>query len=942
MNNLFKKAVGSLIVISFLFLVYTSNAQGILRGKIIDGETGEELIGATMMLKGTSQGAVSDLDGNYSVIKIEPGVYTVACSYISYEPQEFDNVEIKDGEVTIINVKLLTASVGLQEVVVTAKAENRTEAALLTVQKKSANVIDGISAQAMSRSGDSEAAGALRRVTGVNVEGGKYVYIRGLSDRYSKTTLNSVDLPGLDPERNTVQMDLFPTSLIDNLIVYKTFTPDLPADFTGGLINIVTKDFPEEYTLSFGLRLGYNTNASFNNNFLTYQGSSTDFLGFGNSTRNIPSDAQGQIPNYNGSSSINQSLTSITESFNKIMAPEESPSLMNGSFRFSVGNQLSVGKRGNQLGYVVGLSYKYNENLYTNGQKGLYKLNGTNDTSLNLLHKYNDNQGAKEALWGAIGNLTYKFKSTNKIGLNLIINHSGVSTARYLEGQKPSDDPNLILQTRVLQWVQRQLASGQLKGEHYFEDLSKMKLEWVGAVTSSYQDEPDTRFFTNSYYPNLEAPYNYTIEPSIYTVPARYYRYMNELNYFGRVDLTFDIGSHIHAPKLKVGGLASYKDRDFTEERVDYNWQFSATSVYNGNVPDFLADENIGTNYFAYNTNRTMGLYVQKPEIDNLRNSYTANQTIGSAYAMIDATLKEKLRIIAGLRYEYTEINSASYDPKVNPGYLQNNNFLPAIGLTWMMKESMNLRLNYGRSVARPSFRELAPYASENFAGGETWIGNDSLKMTIIDNIDLRWEDYFGSGEIISFGVFYKIFHDPIEVVDNPKAQNPELTWQNVDVATVYGAEIDFRTRLDFWNPIRNLLVGLNFSYIYSEVSKDTAEYPFGESTRPMFGQSPYIINAYLVYENRDMGLNVNLVYNVSGPKMVINVKGITPDIYAQPLNSLNLTANKTIGEKWLIEFRAKNLLNATYTESYQDFDNIYRQFQLGTTFELGFKYSIN
>lgn len=931
----------SLILVS-IFGLYSLSAQGILRGKIIDAETGEELIGATMMLQGTSIGGVTDLDGNYSINDIAPGVYTAVCKYISYEIQEFPDVEIKDGDVTLVNVKLSTASVGLEEVVIAAKAENRTEAALLTVQKKSANVLDGISSQAMSRAGASDAAGALIRVTGVNVEGGKYVYVRGLSDRYSKTTLNGVDIPGLDPERNTVQMDLFPANLIDNLVVYKTFTPDLQADFTGGLINIVTKDFPDRFTLSVGLRLGYNTNASFNSNFLTYKGSPTDFIGFDNGTRNMPSSARRGVPNYTGSRMTNAILTSTTEDFNKIMAPERNPSLMNTSISFSVGDQLNVGKKGNQLGYIVGLSYRNRNFYYEDGIKGLYQLNGVDDKIMNLEHNYNDSQGRKEALWGVVGNVTYKFSQNNKIGFNLIVNHSGVSTARELFGEKPSDDESLIVQTRVLQWVQRQLNSGQLKGEHYFEKASKMKLEWTGAFTYSTQDDPDMRFFTNSYYPNLETPYNYTIEPSIYQVPARFYREMDEFNYFGRADITIDLGSKAKAPKLKFGGLASYKDRDFKEDRVNYNWQFSPTLIYNGDVPEFLADENIGTNYFGYASSRTMGIYVQKPEKDNLRNSYRADQTIGAAYVMIDALVWQKLRVIAGARYEYTQINSASYDETVTPGFLETNDILPALALTWMITDNMNLRANYGRTLARPSFRELAPYASENFAGGETWIGNDSLNRTIIDNFDIRWENYFRSGEILSLGLFYKNFTDPIEVVDNPKAQNPELTWQNVDKATVYGAEIDFRKRLDFWHPIRDFMFGLNFTYIYSEVSKDPLEYPIGDDTRPMFGQSPYIVNAYLVYDNRELGLNVNLTYNVSGPKMVINVKSITPDIYAQPVHLLNLTASQRVAEKWLIQLRLKNILNATYTESYQDFGNIYRQFQPGSVFELGFKYQIN
>ncbi len=941
-----------LILLSILFLITSNkaNSQGILMGKIIDAETGEELIGATMMIKGTAIGAATDLDGNYTISSIDPGTYTFLCQFISYDTQVFDNVEINDGKVTIINVKLSTVSVGLDEVEIKAKMENRTEAALLTVQKKSANVIDGISAQQMSRSGDSEAAGALRRVTGVNVEGGKYVYVRGLSDRYSKTTLNGADIPGLDPNRNTVQMDIFPTNLIDNIIVYKTFSPDQPGDYTGGLINIVTKDFPEEFTLQFGLRLGYNTQASFNNNFISYQGSPTDFLGYDNGFRNIPTAAQDGIPVY---PSQRAKLTNISSDFNKIMAPVKMPSAMNESFQFSVGNQLSIGKKGNSIGYLFGISYKYNENYYENGIKGLWKLSGAGEDNLTKEHYYNDTQGAKEALWGAVGNITYKFKNTNKISLNLVKNQSGVSSARYMYGQKPSDNiDDLVIQTSKLQWMQRSLNSGQLRGEHYLESLSRLRIEWIGSITESRQDEPDMRFFTNSYYPDLEAPNNYQIEPSIYNVPARFYRDMNEMNYFGKADFTLELGDKTHAPKLKVGGLYSYKDRDFNETRINYNFQF-APNVYNGSVPEFVADSMIGTNYSKFNpaTGANYGLYVQGVPDDDLKNSYFADQTIGAGYLMIDALTFKKLRVIAGARYEYTQIYSSSKDTSLAVGQLNNNDILPAVAITYLVKDNMNLRFNYSRTLARPTFRELAPYASEDFAGGEVWIGNADLQRTLIDNLDVRWEYYFKPGEIFSVGAFYKNFKDPIEVVDNPSAQNPELTWQNVDNAKLYGAELDFRQSLDFTPALHHFKVGLNLTYIYSQVQIDSIEYadlikydPEASDTRPMFGQSPYIINAYLVYNNPDLGLDVNLTYNISGPKIIVNVKGGTPDIYAQPYNLLNLTASKNIGERFLVEFRWKNILNGAYKETYtyNDKDYIYREFKTGMVLELGFKYQIN
>ena len=382
-----------IVLVSFIPLVSFSQT-GTLRGKIIDGSTGEELIGATVMIVGTTTGSASDLDGNYNIFDIKSGTYQFQCQFISYTPQTVSDVVIKSGEVTVINFTLQSVSMGLKEVEISAKASQRTEAALLTLQKKSANVVDGISAQQMKRSGDSDAAGALKRVSGINVEEGKYVFVRGLSDRYSKATLNGSEIPGLDPNRNTVQMDIFPTNLIENMVVYKSYTPNLPADFTGGLIDIVTLDFPESFTVSFSYKAGYNTQSSLNDNFLSYEGSSTDFLGYDDGFRDIPAATSGDIPIYPNDK---QGLTDITTSFNKIMSPSAMSSFLNNSLSFSIGNQHKVGK--NSLGYIVGLSYKYDEFYYDDGFYGEYKLVGADATTLTTQKAYNATLGQKEALW---------------------------------------------------------------------------------------------------------------------------------------------------------------------------------------------------------------------------------------------------------------------------------------------------------------------------------------------------------------------------------------------------------------------------------------------------------------------------------------------------------------------------------------------------------------
>ncbi len=937
-----------LFLLFALFLSHFLIAQsGTIRGKIIDKETGEELIGATVIIAGTTIGTAADLDANYSLNKLVPGTYQLLCRFISYNPQTISGVVVKDGGVTVINFELSSVSMGLQEIVVSAKASNRTEAAILAIQKKSANVIDGLSARQMKRSGDSDAAAALKRVSGVNVEGGKYVFVRGLSDRYSKTTLNGADIPGLDPDRNTVQMDIFPTNLIENMIVYKSYSPNLPADFTGGLIDIVTLDFPEKFSLSFGAKAGVNTQASFNKNFLSYQGSNTDIFGYDNGLRDIPTTANGDIPIY---PSDKQQLTDIAMSFNKIMSPTKLPSAINSSYSFSTGNQYDIGE--SKLGFVIGLSYKYKEEYYENGIFASYKLGGANDEKLITQHDYSATQGEKEALWGAVANVSLKINSNHKISVVGFKNQSGSSQARYMIGEKPSDDiSNLLIETRKLTWLQRSLLAGQLRGEHYFDAVSKLKINWIGSVALSKQDEPDMRFFTNSYYPENEGKYKYAIEPSIYKVPSRYYRNMKEYNYSFNLNASMDIGEKDNAPKLSAGGAYLYKTRNFNEKRVDYKFQFSPLT-YNGNVDEYLRDENIGLNYSGYNpaTGSNFGLYIQGNPGDDLKNSYLANQTIMAGYAMIDAKIHEKIRLVTGVRYERTTINSASADTTLPVGYLLNNDFMPAFNLTWFAGKNTNVRLNMSRTLARPNFRELAPYASEDFVDGRVYVGNANLIRSVIDNIDVRYEYFMTPGEIISAGIFFKRFNNPIEVVSNPKAQNDEFTWDNMNQAKVYGFEFDVRKKLTPVNPLRNMYVGLNFTYVYSEVSIDSLELasiratdPGAKDTRPMAGQSPYILNASVGYSNADNGLDVNLTYNVSGPKLIINVSGGTPDIYQQPFNNINLVVSKRVLKRFNVSFKATNLLNPqnkqTYT--YRGEEYISRQYKMGSVFEIGVKYEI-
>ena len=938
-------------LIFYLFVYqFSANAQtGILRGKVIDARTAEELIGTTVMLVGTLRGAATDLDGKFSVSNIEHGTYHVKVSFISYETQVIAGVKILADEIEVLNISLQPKSVVLSEVVVLARAMKNTEASVLTLQRKSATVIDGISSQQMSRTDDGDAASALRRVTGISVEGGKYVYVRGLGDRYSSTALNGAVIPGLDPNRNTVQMDLFPSNVIDNMIVYKTFSPELSADFTGGHIDVITKDFPERLTFQFSTSACYNANSSWNDEFLTHEGGKMDWLGYDDGTRDIPDDALGTIPQLYFD---NEQLDNITTSFNNIWAPKTNMTHMDHNHSISVGNQVNLFET--PFGYFAGLSYNRNYNYYDKGVVGRYRLVGSNSENLNKDLEYKDRKGTMEAIWGALLNLSYKFSNNHKLNANMMYNHSGTKLTRYMFGEVQSDGTGRFRQTRTLSFKERSLSSVQLKGEHYFEKAAKLKVDWILSFTFSNMLEPDLRFFTNSFYPDAVAEAQFSINTSEYADPARYYRDMVEYNWDNRLNFTLPFNLMGTSSKIKFGGAYTFKDRNFVEKRFNFTTQ--QPEKYDGNLSEYFRNSNIGQAGIDPVT-QNYGIYVQNSIEDDQTNSYDARQVVGAGYMMVDMSIYKKLRMIFGLRFETTDVSTISYNLLKPKGELNTTDFLPAFNLTYLLNEKMNLRAAYTRTLARPSFRELAPYANFEFQGDYTVVGNGDLERTLIDNVDLRWEWFPKPEEMLSLSLFYKRFMNPIERTFNPQAGNDELTWRNVAQGQVAGVEAEFRKQLDFSEALSKFRFGFNIAYIKSWVMVDPEELetihatePEYPETRVMFGQSPYIVNALLSFDNNEKGWHSNLSYNVVGRRLVTVILGGTPNIFEQPAHMVNFNISKLFGEHTFLKLSAENLLNAGFTRTYTRWDEkstwkgeeyIYEKYQFGMKFSLGFVYKI-
>lgn len=935
-----------LLFAAILFGCSVAQAQNIVRGKVID-ETGFEVIGANVYFaQDISAGTTTDIDGQFELNTERTGLDTVVISYISYNTERLP-ISL-DGKVQSLGEILLAEeSVALADVVVVARMTRNNDRAMQTIERKSLNTVNAISSQAFSQRGDSDAASAVGRVTGVSVEGGKYVYVRGLSDRYSKSTLNGASIPGLDPNKNTVQMDLFPTNLIDNIVVYKNFTPDLPGDFTGGLVDIATKDFPEELTIRGSASIGANSNAHVGDAYLSHSAPAGAVIAMGASDRALPIDAA-NLPTQTDiliDPSNIAPLRDATLSLSDNLVPASTTATPNHSLAFSLGNQKKVG--GKPLGFIGGFTYNRNASGYSEGFQGRYKLTQVDAPQLNALRTLDDASFTDEVTIGALASASMKLNKLNKIGVNVMHNRNGQQVTRLQSNGIIPDAQGDRYEARTLGYTERTLTTLQVKGEHATgTNLKDWKIDYILAGTLSAMDQPDLRFINNFY--NIDAAGNRTqqfIEAAEDILPTRFSRSMEETNLDGHFNLSrgFTQWGDLES-RMKFGAGYLTKERTFRETTLRYQ------NENDGNVADF-ANFVTTTNVIGGESGNdpTQGVYVSDESQE--RNQYDSDMGIGHAYAMTELPLSNRIKSVFGVRAESTTLNFTSLRQSFNLNdtrLIEGIDVLPSASLIYTTEdEYTNLRFGYSRTLARPTFREVAPVAIYDELLNADVLGNRDLLRTTIDNIDLRFEKYSQSGDMFSVGGFYKQFTNPIELTINPEAVNLELQYRNVDQATLYGAEVEFNKQLA--SLLEGLSVGANVTYVLSQVDIPAIELttireldPNAEDTRPMFGQSPYIVNAFLNYRN-EKGLTGNLTYNVQGERLTLVSRGGTPNVFEQPFNSLNAKVSVPVGERLKLTAQAANILDSErrFTQAYKGVDYVFQSFRPGRTFSVGASWSL-
>lgn len=927
--------------------------KGKIRGTIIEDATGQPLIGCSVIIEGTTNGSITDFDGNFS-ITAEPGTYNLVSSYVSFATQKISGVVVKTDGVTVINVRMKDQAITGETFELTATQVKNNEAAIATIKQKSVNLVDGISAQTFAKTGDNSAAGALKRVTGVSIQGGKDVYVRGLGDRYTKTILNGITIPGLDPDRNSVQVDIFPTNVVDNIVVYKTFTPDLPGDFTGGMVDIVTKDFPESRTFGFSSSFSYNPDMHFKNDFLTFTGPTSDLWADGAWYRENPINPKTVIPRPLITANNNALLEKVTKSFDTEMASIRGGSLLNQNYSLSYGNQHEREKT--TYGYVVSLGYNMKYTHYRDWEFNTFQNSDTTSKyNLELLESNKGEIGRQEVLWNGLASFSVK-REKSKYALTFFHTQNGIKTAsKVMQKNTDFSDNLVILDKTTLYYNQRSISNVLLATKHQFNN--KLELKTAISPSMAINEEPDLRQTIF----NITPDGKYTFATGEGALINRAFRSLEEVNFNAKADLKWEFNQWSGLKSTLKAGLAyTYKNRTF--DVVEFNFRNIGKMSYTGNPNQPFTNEYL---FSAANSPKTLTGIYPIGQIDS-SNIYISNQTVVAAYLMNELPIDSSLKIIYGARIEKAEMRyTGERQTVVNPKLdkfddsvvLDELDVLPSLGVIYAVAKDINARANFSRTLARPSFKEKSGAQIYDAVTQITFLGNLDLVQTYVNNYDLRFEKFFKSADLVSVSGFYKTFINPIEVVSYNATSADNIIPRNIDNATVLGVEFEVRKGLDFISEqLKNFSVGGNITFVKSKVEMSEIEYKARldeardgqtiEKTRAFQGQAPYLVNSYLNYSDVDKGWDVSLNYNVQGKSLAIVGLGRIPDVYDKAFHDLGFRVSKGLGEakRHKVNFSVNNIINQKRQRIYSSFkanDEIFSSFSEGRFIGIGYSYTI-
>ena len=979
------KLIAAITAVS-ISIIFAQGA-GSLSGFITDGKNDEALIGTNIMLVGTSYGAATDLNGSYYIANIPEGIYTIRASYIGYEDKIINGVEINPGQTNRLDIDLIRSVVRVDSVKVAGTRGSTGAIGELNERKNSDNFQSSISAEELSRTGDSNAADALRRIAGVSVKEGKYAVVRGLADRYITTELNGGPVPSPEPDKSVVPLDMFPTPLLESIVTLKTYTPDLPGTFAGGNINIKTKAYPDRKILEVKFSLSDKSYLYGDHNYLKSDGSPTDFIGFDDGSRSFPSTLADDQVLSTASSYRPEGMTTVewydylgsalAEFKTDYTIQSRSPKKPMG-IGFYSGNKYEPFDR-LEFGYFANLNFSNDITFrqFETNQWAYLSQNGDGSETLGAYtHRDNERTDYKTSLSGNLS-VGLNYNEKHKIKVQNLYTHSSSDWTTYSVGYTPNIEEGIFIKQH---YIEKTINNTTVSGISILPGLNNHLIEWNYNIGRSIRYEPDTK--THNYSAETRTDDNGKEYP-VYIIDiqggkAAYREFTDgednnnsfDLNY--KLELARRNGMDL---KLKTGFRLQSKDRKFEKRSLAIT--NSSSTEWSGDVLETHEDEGFGSAFDPANAfyvdeggQYHHGLILVDETSKNAFNGYTATEDINAGYILVDYPISldgmnilNSLRILGGVRYEDYAMSLNTYNPITGQpattvygdtanAELDQADVLPSLNLIIDAVNDIKVRLAYSKTLGRPQFRELAPLAYQEFYNGEVAIGYPYLTTSSINNYDLRLEWYPSAAELFSIGLFAKDFTNPIETALITTPDLTYKTYQNAESAETYGVELEARKRIPFIPiSIGNGFISANATLARSEVISRTivtlyngTEYGNAASNRkrPLQGQSDFMLNAAIDL-NLKNDYSFALSYNTFSKKISAIGTGVLGDEYEFPFHSLNFTASKKLGPI-KISLKAKNLLDSEITygliDEGTDETKVKNSYKPGRSISIGISYN--
>ena len=911
-----------------------------LDGIVKDNKTGEPLIGTVVRVKELPNvGTTTGLDGSFTLHELpDKGKYTLVVSFMAYKTKEIVVDVANDDKVDIPMDEDLKQ---LGEVVVTGRREYRSDRSAVETVKNAGNVLNVMSQQSIQLSPDVNVASVLQRVSGVTMERdasgeASYAILRGMDKRYNYTLVNGVKIPSPDDKNRYIPLNIFPSDLMDRLVVSKSLTADMEGDAAGGVVDMVMKDAPSRFQFQANAAIG-------TTDYFWKDG--RDYLTSNRSdyTKKAPYEAFGSEYKASMSDFKNGPMQLKSHSM-------PAPNFIGG---LSVGNRFWNDRLGVMLAGSIQNTFRGTERTYNSvkmasGEQAMYisKLN----------HRYYSIHDLTTGVHAKV-DLTLPKHKIEWYNMYVRTNSKGVRYnnsigTEYIGANSYTQDDEI----RSLSTTQSIFATN-LKGTHHL--TKNFTLDWSGIFSQAKEEDPDRTYVTLSNSVSTEADAdgnilsgnlwdtNKNITKTFPKDAERRFQHNMDTDWAGYINLTYDTHFANDVEALWKAG-AQYRRKERSNRYYSYIF-----------CPADNAQDLDGNGLEQFDN---VDWVCKTPYSQASQLNYDSKEHIGGAYAMV--TLKTKLgELIAGFRAEHTNQIYTMLQHFRNMGQTGEQSYwdyLPSASLKWTPTKNMNIRLSYYRSINRPGFYEIVPYQIMGEEYQEK--GNPNLKRARIDNVDLRWEWFPSKTEQILAGVFYKYLKDPIEQVfvtsDGKIGAGTDAYYMpdNLGNAKNMGFEIDVIKY------IRHFGIKANYTYTYSKITTSKREYKEGSAeyksgvtqSRPLVNQAPHTANISLLYKDTENGWNAQLASSFTGAKLALVSPFKDADQWDKAMFGIDLSAEKQFKNGFSIFFKANNLLDAkrerylkTVNESNLQYADqmsnktIIGTYKYGRTFLLGVRYKL-